>query len=56
MIPASETLGIPYCGGNVAGYHVIQAYLRKTGSLISEATKAFIDGEDIVKQSGYFKN
>lgn len=56
MIPESEALGIPYCGGYVAGYHAIQAYLRKTGKTIAEVTKAFIREEDIVKQSGYFNN
>lgn len=54
MISESEALGIPYCGGYSVGYHAIQAYLRKTGKTIAEVTKAFIDGEDIAKQSGYF--
>lgn len=54
MIPKSKALGIPYCGGYSVGYHAIQAYLCKTGKTIAEATKAFIDGEDIAKQSGYF--
>lgn len=54
MLPGSEALGIPYCGGYAAGYHAIQKYLRKTGRNIAETTKAFIDGEDVVKQSGYF--
>lgn len=54
MIPNSEALGIPYCGGYAVGYHAIQAYLRKTGKTITEVTKDFIDGEDIIKQSGYF--
>lgn len=54
MVPGSEALGIPYCGGYAVGYHAIQAYLRKTGRTIAETTKAFIDGEDVVKQSGYF--
>jgi len=54
MVPESEALGIPYCGGYSVGYHATQAYLRKTGKTIAEATKAFIDGEDIAKQSGYF--
>ncbi len=56
MLSESEALGIPYCGGYSVGYHAIQAYLRKTGKTIAEVTKAFIDGEDIVKQSGYFTN
>lgn len=54
LVPESEGLGIPYCGGYAAGYHAIRAYLRKTGKTAAEATKDFIDGEDIVKQSGYF--
>ncbi|HAE43427.1 MAG TPA: hypothetical protein DCG34_11025 [Clostridiales bacterium] len=41
-------------GGYSAGYHAIQAYLQNTGKTIAEGTKAFIDGEDIIKQSGYF--
>ena len=54
MVPESEALGIPYCGGYSVGYHATQAYLRKTDKTIAEVTKAFIDGEDIAKQSGYF--
>ncbi len=54
MIPKSEELGIPYCGGYSVGYHATQAYLRKTGKTIAEVTKAFLDGEDIAKQSNYF--
>lgn len=54
MLPKSEAIGIPYCGGYSVGYHAIQAYLRKTGKTIAEMTKAFIDGEDIVRRSGYF--
>lgn len=56
MLPESEALGIPYCGGYAAGYHAVQAYIRNTGKTVAEATKAFIDEEDIVKQSGYFSN
>lgn len=56
MIPKSEALGIPYCGGYSVGYHAIQAYLCKTGKTMAEVTKAFIEDEDIVKQSGYFTN
>lgn len=54
MIPEGEALGIHYCGGYAAGYYAIQAYLRKKGKTIAEVTKAFINGEDIVKQSEYF--
>jgi uncharacterized protein YjaZ len=56
MVPESKVLGIPYCGGYAAGYHAIQTYLHKTGKTIGEVTKAFIDGEDIVRRSGYFTN
>jgi uncharacterized protein YjaZ len=54
MLPANEALGIPFCGGYAAGYHAIQAYLLGTGKTIAKATKDFIDGEDIVKLSGFF--
>lgn len=54
MVPEGKSLGIPYCAGYAVGYHAVQSYLRKTSKTIVEATKAFIDGEDIVKQSGYF--
>jgi uncharacterized protein YjaZ len=54
MVPEGQTLGIPYCAGYAVGYHAVQAYLRKTSKRVSEATKEFINGEDIVKQSGYF--
>jgi uncharacterized protein YjaZ len=54
MVPEGKSLGIPYCAGYAVGYHAIQAYLRKTSKTVAEATKAFIDGEDIMKQSGYF--
>lgn len=54
MIPEGEALGIPYCGGYAAGYHAIQALLGKTGKTITEVTKDFLRGEDIVKQSRYF--
>jgi len=54
MVPEGKSLGIPYCAGYAVGHHAVQAYLCKTSKTVSEATKAFIDGEDIVKQSGYF--
>jgi uncharacterized protein YjaZ len=54
MVPEGEALGIPHCGGYAVGYHVVQAYLRKTGKTVAEATQAFINDEDIVKQSEYF--
>lgn len=54
MVHEGKTLGIPYCAGYASGYHAIQAFLHKTGMTVTEATKSFINGEDIVKQSGYF--
>jgi uncharacterized protein YjaZ len=54
MVPEGKSLGISYCAGYAVGYHAVQSYLRKTSKTVIEATKAFIDGEDIVKQSGYF--
>lgn len=54
MLSESEVLGIPFCGGYAVGYHATQAFLSKNGITVAEATKAFIDGEDIMKQSEYF--
>jgi uncharacterized protein YjaZ len=56
MLPDNEALGIPFCGGYAAGYHAIQLHLRNTGNTIAEETKAFIHGEDVIKNSGYFSN
>jgi len=54
MVPEGEKLGIPYCGGYAAGYHAVQAFLRKTGISVEKAT--LMDGDEIMKQSGYFDN
>lgn len=54
MVPEGKALGIPYCAGYAVGYHAVQSYLRKTSKTVAEATKAFIDGENIMEQSGYF--
>jgi uncharacterized protein YjaZ len=54
MVPEGKSLGIPYCAGYAVGYHAVQSYLRKKSMTVAEATKAFISGEDIIKQSGYF--
>jgi uncharacterized protein YjaZ len=56
MLPQHEALGIPFCGGYVAGYNAVQMHLRKAGTTIMDVTKAFIDGEDIVKKSRYFSD
>jgi uncharacterized protein YjaZ len=55
MVREGQALGIPYCGGYAVGFHAVQAYLSKTGKSIAEVTKAFLDGDDVIKQSGYFK-
>jgi uncharacterized protein YjaZ len=52
MVPGSEALGIPYCGGYAVGYHAVQAFIRKTGISIEKAT--ILDGDEIMRLSGYF--
>lgn len=54
MMPEAEDFGMPFCGGYAVGYHAIQEYLRKTGISIEKAT--IIDGDEIMKASGYFEN
>jgi uncharacterized protein YjaZ len=38
--------------GYAVGYHAVQAFLKKTGITVEKAT--LIDGETIIKESGYF--
>ncbi|HLV35387.1 MAG TPA: DUF2268 domain-containing putative Zn-dependent protease [Spirillospora sp.] len=45
-------IGMPPFGGYAVGYHVVQAYLRRTGQTVEEAT--FIPADEIVAESGYF--
>ncbi len=45
-------LGMPDFGGYAVGYHVVQAYLQRTGSSVVEAT--FVSAQEIVRESGYF--
>jgi uncharacterized protein YjaZ len=52
MVPEAEDIGIPFCGGYAVGYHAVQAYLKNTGISIEKAT--IIDGDEIMKSSGYF--
>jgi hypothetical protein len=54
MMPETQDFGIPFCVGHAVGYHVIQACLRKTSISIEKAT--IIDGDEIMKASGYFEN
>jgi uncharacterized protein YjaZ len=44
--------GMPTYGGYTIGYHVVQAYLKKSGRTIEEAT--FIPANEIVAESGFF--
>ena len=44
--------GMPAFGGYAVGYHVVQAYLKRSGKSIEEAT--FIPSMEIIDQSGYF--
>ncbi len=53
MMPEAEDLGIPFCGGYAVGYHAAQAYLKNTGISVEKAT--IIDGDEIMKASGYFE-
>jgi uncharacterized protein YjaZ len=49
----SEATGIPPYSGYAVGYHAVQAFLKKTGLSVEEAT--LIYGEEIMEKSGYFK-
>lgn len=53
MMPETADIEIPFCGGYAVGYHAVQAYLRNTGTSIEKAT--IIDGDEIMKSSGYFE-
>lgn len=44
--------GMPAFGGYAVGYHLVQAYLKKSGKSVEEAT--FIPSMHIVDESGYF--
>ena len=44
--------GMPTYGGYTIGYHVVQAYLKRTGKTIEEAT--FVSADEIVSESGFF--
>ena len=48
-----EPTGISAFAGYAAGYHAVQAFLKKTGIAVEKAT--LIDGETIIKESGYFE-
>jgi uncharacterized protein YjaZ len=44
--------GMPTYGGYAIGYHVVQAFLKRSGRTIEEAT--FLPAEEIVAGSGFF--
>lgn len=44
--------GMPKYGGYAVGYHVVQAFLQRTGRSIEETT--FIPASQIVEESGFF--
>lgn len=48
-----EAVGVPQFGGYAVGYHAVQAYLRKTGLSVLEAT--FVHPREIIAKSGYFE-
>lgn len=45
-------IGMPPFGGYAVGYHIVQAYLRRTGRTVEEAT--LVSSDEIVAESGYF--
>ncbi|MBZ0301975.1 MAG: DUF2268 domain-containing protein [Anaerolineae bacterium] len=45
-------IGMPPFGGYAVGYHLVQAYLRRTGKTVEEAT--FIPSDEIAAEAGYF--
>ena len=45
-------LGVPLYAGYALGYRVVQAYLRRTGRSVAEAT--FVPATEIVEQSEFF--
>jgi uncharacterized protein YjaZ len=47
-----QAIGMPNYGGYAVGYHVVQAFLKRTGCTIEAAT--FLPALQIVRESGYF--
>lgn len=45
-------VGMPTYGGYAIGYHVVQAYLERTGDAIEAAT--FLPADTIIRESGFF--
>ncbi len=51
-VRGGRVVGMPYCGGYACGYALIQAYLKKTGKTIYEAT--ITSTEEILKETEEF--
>ena len=49
-----QRMGVPTFAGYALGYHVVQAYLRRTGKRVVEAT--FVPAQEIIQQSAFFSN
>jgi uncharacterized protein YjaZ len=47
-----EKVDVPMLAGYALGYRTVQAYLKKTGKSVVEAT--FVPASEIIAQSGYF--
>lgn len=47
-----EQAGVPRYAGYAVGYHTVQAYLRRTGKTVVEAT--FVPAREIIAESGFF--
>lgn len=47
-----EATGLPPFAGYAIGYQVVQAYLRRTGSSVVDAT--FVPAQEIIAESGFF--
>jgi uncharacterized protein YjaZ len=48
-----EPIGLPFAAGYTIGFHVVQAYLARTGRTIVDAT--FTPAAEIIAESGYFE-
>lgn len=49
-----EKVDVPAFAGYALGYHVVQAYLQRTGQSVVEAT--FVPAEQIIAESRYFES
>jgi uncharacterized protein YjaZ len=47
-----DAIGMPEFGGYAVGYHVVQAFLKKTGCSVADMT--FTPAQQIIQESGYF--